>query len=116
MNRELKFRAWDTTTKRMILLELQHVSSFSHSDYYKLMQYTGLPDKHKKDGYQGDIVKLFDRSLFLIVWEEYYARFQLELVEGYDEFHRVHAMDMLQFGEIVGNVYEHSHLLKVSES
>lgn len=70
-DRALKFRALDTTTKRMILLELQHVSSFSHSDYYKLMLWTGLKDEMENDIYEGDIMSiegLFETNYAQVIW------------------------------------------------
>lgn len=128
MHRKIKFRAW--TGKQMMYQDNQYLASFirrvvlqiclehgstqQHESYLPnggiideyLQQYTGLQDKNGKDGYQDDLVKLFDRSLFRIVWNATYARFQLELVKG-EELIVVYNMDMLQFGEIVGNIYEY---------
>lgn len=75
------------------------------------VEFTGLKDKNGKEGFDDDLVKMFNRSLFRIVRNEYYARFQLELVKG-DEFIKVHDMGMLQFSEIVGNIYENPDLLE----
>lgn len=119
--REIKFRAWITEDRYMgEVTSLQmgdgaYVRTTGETPYCKLyeielMQYTGLKDKTGKDGYAGDLVKMFDRSLFRIVWDDYYARFQLELVKG-DEFTKVHDMGMLQFGEIIGNIHSNPELL-----
>ena len=128
-DRVLKFRAWHKehgmiyphehfSLQTAINGEIEFFGSPAKDfavDDFTFLQYTGRKDKHKKDGYEGDIVKLFDRSLFIIVWDEYYARFQLDLVDGYHELHKVYALDMLQFGEIVGNIYEHPDLLKAGD-
>lgn len=122
--REIKFRAWHKQNKKMhnsvnylhfspmgdlygLLVEEGRL--LANTDF-ELMQCTGAKDKNDKDGYDGDLVKMFGRSLFGIVWDEYYARFQLELVHG-DEMVKVHDMGMLQFGEIIGNIYENTELL-----
>lgn len=125
--RELKFRAW--TGKQMMYQDNQYLASFirrfvlqiclehgstqQHESYLPnggnideyLQQYTGLKDKNEKDGYQDDLVKMFDRSLFRVVWSNNYAQFQLELIKG-EELIKVYNMDMLQYSEIVGNIYE----------
>jgi YopX protein len=133
MSRKLKFRAWTGTQMmyqdnqylasfiRRVVLQIcmEHGDAQQHESYLPnggvideyLQQYTGLKDKNGKDGYRDDLVKLFDRSLFCIVWNNAYARFQLDLVKG-EELIAVYNMDMLHFGEIVGNVYEHGNLLK----
>jgi uncharacterized phage protein (TIGR01671 family) len=131
---EIKFRAWDVANKKMCLVsdinfgddgsartivfqtspKGQYYRGLVHGENGYLMEWTGLKDKHGKEGYAGDIVKMFDRSLFVIVWNDYYAHYQLDLVKG-DELAKEHDMGQLHFGEIVGNIYEHPHLLGVQQ-
>ena len=71
MNREIKFRVWDTYNKEMLdVQELDYAVSYNgqpmirttmYNDYFDteemiLMQYTGLHDKNGKEIYEGDIV------------------------------------------------------------
>jgi uncharacterized phage protein (TIGR01671 family) len=125
--KEIELRAWHKQEQKMYpvrgtLYQLIYLRkdeqnaaletlSGVHEHNVELMQYTGLKDCKGTKGYKDDLVKMFDRSLFRIAWDDYYARFQLELVKG-KEFTKVHNMGMLQFGEIIGNIYEHPELLE----
>jgi hypothetical protein len=57
--REMKFRAWDKDTCKMVDKFLPDWSSISQKRYL-LMQYTGLKDKNGKEIYEGDILKCCD--------------------------------------------------------
>lgn len=64
MNREIKFRAWDEVSEKMLnwndFLDTNMKNTFiaPESTGLILMQYTGLHDKNGKEIYEGDIVLL----------------------------------------------------------
>ena len=66
MNREIKFRAWDEVSEKMLnwndFLDTNMKNTFiaPESTGLILMQYTGLHDKNGKEIYEGDIVQQFD--------------------------------------------------------
>jgi hypothetical protein len=66
MNREIKFRAWDEVSEKMLnwndFLDTNMKNTFiaPESTGLILMQYTGLHDKNGKEIYEGDIVKYRD--------------------------------------------------------
>ena len=127
-NRIIKFRAWDNKNKKWLFgYELPHLGGFDlfgetmllgewsavldtfiferngfKQDDLKVMQFTGLEDKQGKEIYEGDILKDLEGTLGIVKFNK--GRF-----EAFDG-----SWDNLEFpdeSEIIGNVYQDSHLL-----
>ena len=111
MNRPIKFRAWSKSLERMIPFEEIEISyhnitlkqAFDSQGDDILMQFTGLLDKNGKEIYESDIVK-FDDLPRVIKYSPYYG-FVGCFPEGID----------IEKCEVIGNIYEHPHLLKSGE-
>ncbi len=109
--REIKFRSWDKTDKKMTTTEFimdsnggrpaKNVEEWGR--VFVLMQYTGLKDKNGKEVYEGDIVMYKhedDTVLFHAVTWLNAGEFSLEeLWAGGVDWH------------IVGSIYENPELL-----
>jgi len=115
--RQIKFRAWDLFAKEMDYevmidpegkvaafspLDGSYVRGFSDSEKV-IMQYTGLQDRNGKDIFEGDIVVHGNECQWVetIIFEE--GGFETELYHMYD----------IKPCEVIGNTYEHPHLLEV---
>lgn len=130
MSRDLKFRVWDLEAKRYWLTKdnlhfylenLQDerlavsISTFiKKSDRFVVQQYIGLQDKNEKDIYEGDIINVPAFCLYKVIWDDKYARFDLEQIE-FDELY--YGFDVHKNGwpnnlEIIGNIFENPELLK----
>ena len=120
--REIKFRAWDKVNKEMVLndsfYELQKWNRTEKElEDFELMQYTGLKDKNGKEIYEGDVVKSSSGSKNIIGVVKYrfqnMPKFVLYDTEGkflsdiLDHMDDAHCLF-----EVIGNIYEHSRLLK----
>ena len=130
--REIKFRAWNKITRRMITdhlswgLELNFGFSNLTSNWI-MMQSTGLLDKQGKEVFEGDVL-LVQSELILIrtgektgkmsskkyqvVWSDKIAGFC-----GKDEQGKISAWAMSkdiveEFHKIIGNIYENPELLE----
>lgn len=135
--REPKYRAWHKQQKKMypvksliwfdakidpknmldsvyLLERIDRIQTKLHilsPDDVELMEYIGVKDNYDKEGCQDDLVLMYERSVYQIVWNDYYARFEMKWISGNeDEIFKVMAPDQLKFGEIIGNIYENPEL------
>lgn len=119
MNRPIKFRAWHKTKKEWLYYSL---ADFLDDTWYaadvedfEWSQFTGLHDKNGKEIWEGDVIKLSrywqdecGREVSFVTFDE--ARFMLSHAEADDLDFFVISKEV----EVLGNIYEHPHLLKES--
>ena len=115
--REIKFRAWDPISKKMIIpkefiqLDKLYIGYFDESGYPKisedfiLMQYTGVNDKNKKEIYEGDVIVQKHGEIKGVV------RFR-DGVFGVDTGKAFYPFPAYKDIEIIGNIHENPELLK----
>ena len=123
MNRSIKFRVWDKretkgmSTKNMLYDAQLHHFWQDFVDYpgYELMQYTGLTDKNGKEIFEGDIIIDTQKQKYEIIFDENYARYDIKVcgenkLRGQTSyFTQIYEKKHI---EVIGNIFEHSELLK----
>ncbi|EJW14239.1 YopX family protein [Paenibacillus alvei] len=132
MSRQIKFRAWDVFKEQMdyeVFLDPNgKVAAFSplwgfyvrgnSDDEMKLMQFTGLHDRNGQEIYEGDIFPSGARTrgeVTIICYDSRQAKFKAVPFGLY----KCNAgnggwtgFDVNPLSEVIGNIYEHPHLLK----
>lgn len=131
MSREIKFRAWDSKSKKMwtpevicikdgqvkaglVMTPAQAKKGVKEGWFYDnpIMQYTGLKDKNGKEIYEGDICNSV-YSVGKVYWNEMTARFSFEFDTDIDGlFEMASGIEGKKF-EVIGNIYENPELLEV---
>nr|DAY39436.1 MAG TPA: YopX protein [Caudoviricetes sp.] len=112
MNREIKFRAWDEVSEKMLnwnyFLDTNMKNTFiaPESTGIILMQYTGLDDKNGKEIYEGDIAK-YENMIGKIMF--FNGSFILSDFEETEEWELGVINEEL---EIMGDIYNNPELLE----
>ena len=133
MNNRFKFRVWDKMRLQFIyphndnqqhfIIDLNgrfhNLQNGSGGDDYVIQQYTGLTDKNSKEIYEGDILMYKTGSIpttgvigqVLYEADEGGYIFQWER-KGPNQHHINLNCDVAFESVIIGNIFEHSELLK----
>lgn len=106
MNREIKFRAWLPCTSQMTHADtIEGIGKWAPLACTPVwLQYTGLKDKNNNEIYEGDIIKgAYNEYLYVVEFK----RGEFICEKG------IHILgkSLWDKTEIVGNIYEHAHLL-----
>ena len=130
--RLIKFRAWDTRNKQMIIPVGLFWNDYTHTLFqyckeeketriainiknpnndFVLMQFTGLKDKNGlTEIYEGDIVRyeINNHPSCQVIWQEQNCRYLLIDKDNYQYRCDDHTVLCC---EVIGNIYESKHLL-----
>jgi len=131
--REIAFRIWDVKNKRMnnggfwvggmsgsvaLVQGVVHGKKvfsgvLQREKDFILMQFTGLKDKNGKEIWEGDIVQNLSGRMCKIVWNEFAACFDAEVVKEYpnDNPDGFVAAQWSLWVKIIGNIHQNPELL-----
>ena len=131
--REIKFRVWDKLSERMIyhhndnqqhfIIDLNgrfhNLQNGSGGDDYVIQQYTGLNDNNDDPIYEGDILKnhydVGNNIIGQVLYEADHGGYIFQwkrIRKGRGQDYKNLNCDVAFESVIIGNIFEHSELLK----
>lgn len=120
MNREIKFRIWDTVNKEYInpegyyfTVDFKQFIAFDRyfdvdEENFIIQQYTGLKDKRGKEIYEGDIINT-SNGIKEVIYSEDIASFECTDWLGSRNLYGYQKENDIQ---IIGNIFENQELIK----
>lgn len=114
MNRRFDFRIWHEKEKEMQYFPLVGAKGI-YTGYEPIMECLQVTDKNTAFIYEGDIVSYPGETqdyLALVVWYRVNAGFGRQPLSGLSTYQ---GGDWAEY-TIIGNIYEHPHLLEVKEN
>jgi uncharacterized phage protein (TIGR01671 family) len=131
MNNRFKFRVWDKLSERMIyhhndnqqhfIIDLNgrfhNLQNGSGGDDYVIQQYTGLNDNNDDPIYEGDILKnpydVSNNIIGQVLYESDHGGYIFQWKRRGQDYKITNLnCDVAFHSAIVGNIFEHSELLK----
>ena len=111
MSRAIKFRAWNSIDKKMVISNVVNMfwSKMVGSKDYDLMQFTGIHDVNGVEIYKGDIVSVPGFGNGKV---EISAQYGVEFINSKYSQPYIDGAAENDFPTVIGNIYEHPHLLK----
>jgi uncharacterized phage protein (TIGR01671 family) len=129
MIREIKFRAWDILSKRMMedieLWLIPYGVLFPHTPDQRcleLMQFTGLLDKNGKEIYEGDVIQGNHKDLWIVIEmlgglsmlnKRYYGQQYNDLIAI--PVNTSQTASWLRDSKVIGNIFQNPELLEALE-
>ena len=81
-------------------------------DEIEFMQFTELKDKNGKEIFEGDVVKLFDKDLYVVEWSSQEASYKLIPVDKqWSDCYFSNYENITKIIEVIGNIWEDGELL-----
>lgn len=129
MNREIKFRIFDSINKKIITNDVCFQIALSVDGTIKagitgdvLMQYTGLKDKNGKEIFEGDIISI-EYGKGVVEYSEKQAMFIIHWIDDNEAYNESLAYNPRNYIygktrkdlEVIGNIYENHELTQSSE-